>query len=69
MKKKNSRLLNTLSTIFLIIGGLNWGLAVFDFNLVTFLLGMLGMMVVNIVYGLVGVAAVVRLLFVLKVLK
>lgn len=53
--------LNFLDWIFLlilIIGGLNWGLVgVFDYNLVTALLGV-GTSLTNIIYILVGVSAI-----------
>lgn len=42
--------------IFLIIGGLNWGLTLFNFNLVTAILG--SGLLSKIVFGLVGAAAV-----------
>lgn len=43
--------------ILLLIGGLNWGLAVFDMNLVTMLLGSMPMLV-TAVYALVGLSAI-----------
>jgi uncharacterized membrane protein YuzA (DUF378 family) len=46
--------------ILLIIGGLNWGLVVFDYNLVTMILGE-GTMAAKIVYALVGLAAIAKL--------
>lgn len=43
------------SVYLLIIGGLNWGLSLFDINLVSYLPGA---MLQNIVYGAVGLSAV-----------
>jgi len=52
---KKSMLLYHVAEILLIIGGLNWGLAIFDFNLVSWLLGT--GVVAKVVYGLVGASA------------
>ncbi len=41
-----------LAFVLLVVGGINWGLAVFDFNLVTTIFGGLS----NIVYSLVGLS-------------
>lgn len=46
-----------LAEILLIIGGLNWGLTIFDVNLVTILFGSVPFLA-NLVYGLVGASAV-----------
>lgn len=49
------------ATIFLLVGGINWGLVgAFDYNLVTTLLGD-GTMT-RIVYGLVGLGAIYHLM-------
>lgn len=49
-----------LVIILLIVGGLNWGLVgLFDFNLVTALLGSIPMLE-KVIYILVGVAAVFK---------
>lgn len=51
-------LLNLLSSVLLVVGGLNWGLvAVLDMDLVQMLFGNFGI-VTDIVYGLVGLSAV-----------
>ncbi len=47
--------------ILVIIGGLNWGLVgLFDFNLVAFLFGAMGV-ITRIIYILVGIAAVITI--------
>lgn len=51
--------LHMVTFILLVVGGLNWGLYAFDFNLVEKLLGAWPM-VEKVVYVLVGVAAVVE---------
>lgn len=49
--------LNLLAMVLLLVGGLNWGLVgIFNYNLVTSLLGDATMMT-KVVYGLVGVCA------------
>jgi uncharacterized membrane protein YuzA (DUF378 family) len=53
------KLVNMLALLLVIIGGLNWALAVFDFNLVSFLLGRFGTTIVNAVYIAVGVGALI----------
>ncbi len=54
MKKLN--VVDLIALILLIIGGLNWGLAIFNVNLVPliFRVGIL----INIVYALVGLSAI-----------
>lgn len=48
--------IDTLAAIFVIVGGLNWGLiGFFGFNLVDFLFG--GMGFDRLVYGIVGLSA------------
>lgn len=52
--------LHVVTFILVIVGGLNWGLVgLFDFNLVTWLLGSWPV-VERVVYVLVGLAAVVE---------
>jgi len=51
--------LHIVSFILLIVGGLNWGLVAFGYNLVDGLLGE-GSTLSLIVYGLVGLAAIVE---------
>ncbi len=51
-------LLKTLSTILLVVGGLNWGLiALLDMNIVEMLFGTFGSLV-TIIYVLVGLSAI-----------
>ncbi len=53
--------LHTLSFILLVVGGLNWLLVgLFDWNLVTTLLGSWPVLV-KIVYVLVGISAIVEI--------
>ena len=47
--------LDWVALVLVIVGGINWGLAVFDFNLVSALLGTGA--AAKTVYGLVGVSA------------
>jgi len=59
--------LNTLdwvALVLLVIGGLNWGLVAFGWNLVDALFGV-GSMLSTVVYGLVGLSAV-YVAFILK---
>ena len=54
----NKTMLDTLTWVLLLVGGLNWGLVGFaNFNLVDTLLGA-GSMLADCVYGLVGLSAV-----------
>lgn len=50
--------LRFIALILVIVGGLNWGLMAFDFNLVTFLFERISTMLVNVVYILVGLSAI-----------
>jgi uncharacterized membrane protein YuzA (DUF378 family) len=43
--------------VLLVVGGLNWGLALFDINLVTMLADVTFAGLATIVYGAVGVSA------------
>lgn len=53
-------ILKNTALVFLIIGGLNWGLVgIFDFNLVSFLFDGFSVIISRIIYSLVGIAAVV----------
>ena len=52
--------LDWIAFVLVIVGGLNWGLAVFDFNLVSAILGV--GVAAKIVYGLVGLSAVYMLI-------
>ena len=58
--KKQFKILKNTALVFLIIGGLNWGLVgIFDFNLVSFLFDGFSVIISRIIYSLVGIAAVV----------
>ena len=55
------RVLNKISLLLLIVGGLNWGLdGLFDFDLVATLFGEMSVLS-RIVYVLVGVSAVLQI--------
>ena len=63
--------LNTLdmvALILVIVGGLNWGLAVFNINLVTAILGSMPWLV-TIVYALVGLSAIYLAVILMKLEK
>jgi len=53
-----------VALILLIIGGLNWGLAIWDFNLVATLFG--AGVIAKIVYALVGLSALYTIYFLVK---
>jgi len=53
MNKLN--VLDWVALVLVIVGGLNWGLAVWDYNLVTGLLG--AGVLTKVVYALVGLSA------------
>ncbi|MDR3596923.1 DUF378 domain-containing protein [Clostridium sp.] len=60
------KLLNTISLILIIIGGINWGLVgFFQFNLVDFVLGSFSLLS-KIVYCLVGIASIYSISFFIK---
>ena len=53
------KVLRNIALVFLIIGGLNWGLiGLFDFNLVAFLFDGFSVIISRIIYSIVGIAAV-----------
>jgi len=56
--------LDWIALILLIVGGLNWGLAIGDINLVTAIFAV--PVLINIVYALVGLAALYTIYFVVK---
>jgi len=59
------KLLNILSLVLLIVGGLNWGLVgLFRFDLVAIIFGEASLLS-NIVYGLVGLSAIYTLIGIL----
>ena len=51
-----------VAAILLIIGGINWGLGIWNINLVTMIFGKFS----NIVYGLVGVSGLYALVMWIK---
>jgi len=60
------KLLNVVSLILIIIGGINWGLiGFFQFNLVNSLLGEFSMLT-KIIYCLVGIASLYAISFFIK---
>jgi uncharacterized protein len=58
-------ILDWIALILLIIGGLNWGLAIWDINLVTMLFGSIDILV-TIVYALVGLSALYTIYYLFK---
>lgn len=58
--KCNCKVIDMIALLLVVVGGLNWGLVAFDFNLVSFIFGE-GAMLAKVVYGTVGVAAVYHL--------
>ena len=56
--------LELIAMILLIIGGLNWGLAVFNINLVSLIAGT-GILA-DIIYALVGISAIIVLINLFK---
>lgn len=61
MAKKKMSILDHIAVILLIIGGINWGLAIWNLNLVTMIAGSIPL-VVKIVYGLVAASAIYKLI-------
>lgn len=53
-----------IALVLVIIGGINWGLAVFNFNLVSAIFGT--GVVADVVYALVGISALWMIYFVTK---
>ncbi|MFZ5955555.1 MAG: DUF378 domain-containing protein [Nanoarchaeota archaeon] len=51
--------LDIVTTIFLIIGGLNWGLLIFNFNLIQFLFKINWL--VNFIYAVVAISAIYKI--------
>lgn len=55
--------INSIALTFVIIGAINWGLVgIFDFNLVTFLLGKMTTLA-RIVYAIVGISGLWAITF------
>ncbi|ERI92936.1 hypothetical protein HMPREF1982_02094 [Clostridiales bacterium oral taxon 876 str. F0540] len=62
--------LDKISFILVIIGGINWGLyGLFNFDIVHLLLGFNLQIVSRIIYILLGIAGVDMLIFILKTRK
>lgn len=59
---------DSLAYFLLVVGGLNWGLTLFNFNLVDWIFGA-GAVLGQVVYGLVGIAALYGLYMFVKLLK
>jgi uncharacterized membrane protein YuzA (DUF378 family) len=64
---KKLNLIDIIALILLIIGGLNWGLALFNINLVPLIFRV--DIVIKIVYALVGLSAIYILLSIGKLGK
>lgn len=62
---KNMEWLDMTAMVLLIVGGLNWGLGIWDINLVTMLFGV-GSVMTNIVYALVGLSGIYKLFSLFK---
>jgi len=62
MADKNT--MDWIAFVLVIIGGLNWGLAVFDFNLVSAIFG--AGLLAKIIYGLVGLSALYLIYYLTK---
>jgi uncharacterized membrane protein YuzA (DUF378 family) len=57
------KFMNTVSTILLVVGGLNWGLwGLFQYDVVASLLGGNTALLGKAVYGLIGLAAVFQVI-------
>jgi len=61
-------LIKPLVALLLAVGGINWGLAIFNINLVTMILGSIPMLV-TAVYALVGLAGLYKLAMILGIVK
>jgi len=57
--------LDWTALVLVIIGAINWGLAIWDWNLVTMLVGNWSI-VVNVVYALVGLAGLYTIYYTVK---
>jgi len=53
------KIVHTIAFTLLVVGGLNWGLSAFNYNIVDMILGA-GSMAAKVVYILVGVSAVIE---------
>jgi uncharacterized membrane protein YuzA (DUF378 family) len=64
--KDESKMLDRIALILVIIGGLNWGsIGIFGFDLVAWICGGQGSIIARIIYTIVGIAAIwcISLLF------
>lgn len=57
LTKSNRKLIDYIAMWLLIIGGLNWGLTLFDINLVSIIANATAQLVGTIIYGAVGISA------------
>lgn len=57
----NSNIINKVAQVLVSLGAINWGAALFDYNIVTALLGAFPI-AVKLVYGLIGASGVIELL-------
>jgi len=55
-KMADNKTIENIALVLLLVGGLNWGLSLFNVNLVTMLFGSIKLLP-EIVYGLVGASA------------
>jgi len=66
---KNAQVLQTIAMIFLLIGGLNWGLiGIFEWNFIASVFGYTSVMT-RTLYALAGLSAVYRILVWAKTTK
>jgi len=65
MSKLNT--LDWVALVLIVIGGLNWGLVAFNWNLVDAIFGV-GSMLSTVVYGLVGLSAVYAIFMMKKLM-
>lgn len=56
MAKNKMKLLDYIAYILLLVGGINWGLAVFNLNLVSQIIPFV--LLRNVIYGAVGLSAI-----------
>jgi len=64
MEKKST--LDWIALILLIIGGLNWGLAIWDQNLVAMIADATAPVIGTIIYALVGLSALYTIYYLVK---
>ncbi len=56
------KILDLVTFLLLVIGGLNWGLiSFFDFNLVTYIFASMPI-IVSIIYWIVGISAIIQVI-------